>query len=243
MTHYIITADRSGFPVYAVFIFIAFVLGFTISFLLLRRDSVNNTLIAGSVLLNSVSAIIGGQSLAEIKHIGSGKQVIGLSSLGCGAGIAIGTIILALLFKEYARSLISAYILPMPLIYGIAKIGCFFTGCCQGMNYSGIFSVMYRGDADICHQYLFPVQILESIVFIIIFITGIHMYQRKFKYCDQIVLFLCGLGKGSLDFLRFSHGTDTLSFNQIICMFVCISSIIWGIMLFTTKTSHQKYNF
>ena len=62
--------------------------------------------------------------------------------------------------------------LPLPLLYAVGKIGCFIAGCCYGIEYYGIGNVVYNyvPKSEIIGLHLFPIQIVESIVFFLIFI-------------------------------------------------------------------------
>lgn len=63
-----------------------------------------------------------------------GKPSLGLTSIGGVFGIAVGSIIMYLIFKD--RMLMQAYFTTFPLIYSVSKIGCFFGGCCGGLDWT-----------------------------------------------------------------------------------------------------------
>ena len=112
-------------------------------------------------------------------------------------------------------------IISLPLIYSIGKIGCFLTGCCYGIEYNGIFSVTYTNELNIP---LFPIQALESIVFMIIFL--ILNTIKKNKQIISITLIICASSKFILDFLRYDHMKTMITKNQIISIIVIIIGII-----------------
>ena len=118
--------------------------------------------------------------------------------------------------------ILSLFIKPIPLMYAVGKIGCFLVGCCYGIEYSGPFSIVYKYSMnDINGISLFPVQIVESIVFMIIFIITI---VRKIDIYKLILM--CSISKFLLDFLRFKNNNMILSVNQIGCLFIIVISLI-----------------
>ena len=132
--------------------------------------------------------------------------------------------------------IIETFICSIPLIYSIGKIACFLTGCCYGIEYNGPFSIRYLySQSNINGVSLFPIQLLESIVFFIIFIISFNIVIRgkvnnKNIGILTIMIFLC---KFLLDFLRFTHMENLISFNQI----MCIPFILFGLSLITFKSS------
>ena len=77
-------------------------------------------------------------------------------------------------------------------MYAIGKIGCFLVGCCYGIKYSGIFSVVYNYSLHApVGVSLFPIQLVESIVFLLIFIYMLNKkLQNKFN-TQTIGISLC----------------------------------------------------
>lgn len=127
----------------------------------------------------------------------------------------------------------------IPLMYAIGKIGCFLVGYCHGIEYNGIFSVTYKYtnlvSSDIS---LFPIQIVETIFFLMIFI---YMISRHIKnQFDQktlgVSIILCGITKFLLDYLRMSHKNVFLSLNQYISIFF----VIIGLLIYYKNFSKGK---
>ena len=123
----------------------------------------------------------------------------GLSSYG---GL-IGVIVAALIYEKIIprnNQIIKDSILSLPLTYAIAKIACFLAGCCYGIPYQGPLSVTYKDGLNIS---LFPVQVLETIVFVSIFLyVENHKNQKNIIYNT---ILLGSLSKFILDFLRYEH--------------------------------------
>lgn len=153
---------------------------------------------------------------------------IGMSSYGAVIGIFIMLIIYSIQFKKKFIDMFKLILPSLPLIYGLSKIACFISGCCYGIEYDGVFSVTYYySQSAPIGVSLFPVQIIETIVFICIFI---FFYLNRKKFSDNkyigCLLITCGFGKFVLDFFRHVHIYELISANQIFSLiFICIGFI------------------
>ena len=146
-------------------------------------------------------------------------------------GGAIGLIISCLIFEKllpFEGKLIKYSIISLPLMYGLSKIACFLAGCCYGIPYDGMFSVTYVDDLNIS---LFPVQLLESLVFIIIFLV-INKFKEN-KNIIYISIITMSLFKFLLDFLRYENYIKKITTNQILSLSILIVTLL--VMIFRKK--------
>ena len=162
---------------------------------------------------------------------------IGLSSYGAVIGAFLMIFIYQLQFKKDKKVLLINCMLPLPLMYSVGKIGCFIAGCCYGIEYSGPFSIVYNNSLVAPSGVsLFPIQILESVVFLFIFVC---LYFNKklsdINKCD-LLLIICGSAKFLLDFLRASHTNTILSVNQVISLIIVIIGVL---RLIQNKKTHN----
>ena len=203
------------FPIYFVMIILSLVISLVYIFKSLKQNSIN--IIYNYSLLYMIFAFIFGTLFTLITHLP--KIEIGLTSYGCG----IGVILLSLLLRKYLNinDLFKYTIISLPLTYSVAKLGCLFKGCCMGIPYNGILSITYIDKSNIS---LFPIQLIETIIFFIIFLIC-----NKLKYKKNIIyitLIICSISKFLLDFLRYEHINKIITINQIISVliiiFVCI---------------------
>jgi len=210
----------------------ATVSGFLLVFFLLKRFDVPRNIIAYSILLNVIMMLYGAKTYTVfISGFRVGFWNAGMSSFGGVIGILGGIVIFGCIYKERRELFWKAYMVVVPLMYGIAKIGCFLAGCCKGIPYDGFLSVMYENRAVQGGPY-FPIQLVESIVFLIIFlIVFVGLINKKSTYTVPMVMISCAIAKFSLDFLREEHIGKFLSVNQ----YVCIGFFVWGITLFFKK--------
>lgn len=149
---------------------------------------------------------------------------IGLSSYGGLIGLILSAIIFNFIVPNN-NQILKYTIISLPLIYGISKLGCFFAGCCYGIPYNGPLNVSYPFN-DVYN--VLPIQLIETITFIIAFII-----LNKFKNNSYIIYITIVVGavlKGLLDFLRDSHINQIISVNQIfsiiLIVLVCVIFIV-----------------
>ncbi len=220
------------------FTFLAsFLISFMIVFILLRKRDIPARYIGYSMFLNLVMSLSGAKMYSVITS-GFRQNILnaGISSLGGVIGLFAGTLLFGWIYKEGRKHILQAYSLVIPLMYSIAKIGCYLMGCCHGIPYDGPLSVIYNNSAVQGGPY-FPVQLTETLCFFLIFIIGLGIYCSKYAdYVVPAVMMLCAAGKFSLEYLREEHMGKILSTNQ----FICIAFALWGaILIYRHKNTGQ----
>ena len=116
-----------------------------------------------------------------------------------------------------------------PLFHTIARIGCFLSGCCYGKIHQGILAINYttiiEGSVDM--NLRFPVQLLESLFELAIFIYLLSLLHKEEWQSKKILLrylAIYSVGRFFLEFLRGDIRRGIIcgvSFSQ------CISILIW----------------
>ena len=220
MLQFVISENKFNF--YGFFIVLSLILSIFYIYFFLRKENIEKRIIFLSIVLSIPFILFGGKYLT----IFTSEEKVNLITAGLSSyGGAIGLIIASLTFEKISneKRIKVAYIMSVPLMYSISKLGCFFAGCCYGIKYSGIFSISYP------HLYeytVFPIQLLETITFFIIFIVSNTIYKRKkSENIIWYVIILSALAKFLLDYLRISHTNIFLSTNQIISIVFIIISI------------------
>ena len=224
--------SKQTFPFYGIILLIAMSLGLFYIFRMLKKNGIKDKNIYLYILLYVLFAFIFGKFYTMISTQEINILKAGLSSYGGLVGVIIATIIFELILPTN-KKLIKYVIISLPLTYGIAKIGCFIAGCCYGIPYNGIFNVIYKDGLNIP---LFPIQITETIVFVIIFIICNKL--RNNKNIIFITTFIAIIAKFLLDFLRYEHINKILSTNQIFSLIILVVMII----VYLLKTKFKKTN-
>lgn len=212
---------KQTFPFYGIIILISIVISLFYIYRMLKKENINNKNIYLYILLYGLFAIVFGK-LYTIITSNFKYNIIdaGLSSYGGLLGVLLASIIFELIVPTN-KKILKYTIISLPLTYGIGKIACFIAGCCYGIPYNGIFNVIYRDGLNIP---LFPIQLLESIVFIIIFIISNKL--RNNKNVIYITILISILMKFLLDFLRYEHIKRVVSVNQIFSIILLVVLII-----------------
>jgi len=215
------------FPTYGLFIILSLVLSSIFIIVSLKKKKISNKTIFLSLFMTIYFIIIFGLSFTQIvNYIQTGKSTtFGLSSYGGAIGLLLSIFIFNIINIKNNENITETYIISLPLFYSISKLGCFFSGCCHGITYNSIFSVLYELDGQVLSY--FPIQLLESIVFLCIFIFLNYLSNKKNNYVVYIAIIISAIAKFFLDYLRFSHINQFLSINQIVSIFFIIASLIY----------------
>lgn len=214
--------NKIDFPIYGVIILISFVFGAIFNYLYLKKNNIQNQYTILFITMIILFAVIGGEIVSTVFTEKNEIEIInyGLSSYGGAIGVIVAAIVFEKIYSK-DKVFIESAILSLPLIYSISKLACFFAGCCYGLPcQNGIFSVTYTNGLNIP---LIPIQLIETITFLIIFI--ICFLIKKDKNIISITVLLCAISKFILDFFRYTHLKETISKNQIISMIFIIGSI------------------
>ena len=228
---------NTNIPIYGVMILLALVSNVIIVLLIYKKYSFTKEEIIGAIVYENIGIILGAKIFSFIENYKLYKEFdfikIGLSSYGAVIGAVIFLVIFSLQFKKSIKEMLFTFMPSIPLMYAIGKIGCFLVGCCHGIEYSGPLSISYKyslfAKANIGY---FPIQIVESIVFILIFIYAINkaIKNRFNARVLSISCILCGFSKFILEYLRFSHNSVDISLTQIIGItFIFAGLVLWYI--------------
>lgn len=212
---------KQTFPFYGIILLISIVISLFYIYRMLKKENINNKNIYLYILLYGLFAIVFGK-LYTIITSNFKYNIIdaGLSSYGGLLGVLLASIIFEFIVPTN-KKLIKYTVISLPLTYAIGKIACFIAGCCYGIPYNGIFNVIYKDGLNIP---LFPIQILETIVFIIVFIICHKL--RNNKNTIYITIFISIIMKFLLDFLRYEHINKILTINQIFSIILLVILVI-----------------
>lgn len=208
---------------YGPIVFISILAGIATACIIMKKADVRKETSIYTALLTFVSIIIC-SAVISISLAGDIRKV-GFVGAGGALGLILGATMSAVIFRDHIAESVCAWIVSAPLMYGLSKIACHVAGCCNGIVYHGILHVTYGAKGD---ESYFPVQLTETVAFLMIFAVGLWMY---IKLSDRmktamIILFVSGMTKIILEFLRESHHGQIISGYQIVVFLITISGVI-----------------
>lgn len=222
--------SKQTFPFYGIILLISIIISLFYIYRMLKKENIKDKNIYLYILLYGLFAIVFGKFYTMITSNEYNILKAGLSSYGGLIGVILASIIFEFIVPTN-KKIIKYTIISLPLTYGIGKIACFIAGCCYGIPYNGIFNVVYKDGLNIP---LFPIQITETIVFIMIFIICNKL--RNNKNIIYITIFISTIAKFLLDFLRYEHINKLITANQIFSIIVIIVIIVLLIIKKLKKT-------
>lgn len=219
-----------GFKMYTYMLFTGLILNALIVIFIGLKYKLQPYVIASSLIYENIGLIMGAKALS-LYHFN--KEILTINNFFSSGYLAFGGLFVALvLIYIYSKQVNIdikyfwfTYITPVFLLYLCGKVGCFFNGCCYGIPYSGIGSVV----SNRTNELVFPVQIVEAISFLPIF-TYLIVKEIKNKQNYKtlgIGVIWAGIFKFSLDFFRTSHIGIIISMNQYLCFLLIFIGIIF----------------
>ncbi len=212
---------------YPVAFLLSFAAGFGFVFRLLRKRGQTLNIIGCSLALILVMTLYGAR-LYGVLASGFQKSLLtsGTSSLGGAMGLLLAVFLMGKICPGVRKDLWMACCMALPLMYGIAKTGCFLAGCCYGIPYGGPLAVSYQ-NSRIQIGPVFPIQLLESAVFLLIFLVGLQLYRgEKSGSTASWMMLLCAAAKFGLEFLRQEHVGRLITGNQWVCGAFFLAAVI-----------------
>jgi phosphatidylglycerol:prolipoprotein diacylglycerol transferase len=211
--------------IYFTMIILSLISNVIVVMILSRKFKYKTDELFAMLLLNNIGIIGGGLLYTYIISKG-----IGFSSLGGVLGGLLFLYLYSLISNKDYKYMMILFMPSIPLMYAIGKIGCFVAGCCYGIPYNGIGHIVYHHSMVApLNTNLFPVQIVETIIFLLIFIYIIIKFYKNQISIKLIMneIIICGIAKLLLDFFRFEHTFKLITSNQIMCLILIIFSSIY----------------
>lgn len=160
-------------------------------------------------------------------------------------GGILGILVYSKIFKISFKKLCMILIPTVPIFHAIGRIGCLCAGCCHGIEYHGFASItFYDTPYAPTGIPLFPMQIVESICNLIIFITILITYKKFKETYKTISLYfiLYSIVRFVLEFYRGDIARGIL-LGLSTSQWISIVLFIVGIILFIySDKNKQKIN-
>ena len=171
-----------------------------------------------------------------------GYGASGLVFYGGLLGAYAGVLIFCRIYRLYTYAELNHFTVIVPLFHAFGRIGCAFNGCCYGIEYHGPFSIAYTAahinpgiSDDIADFTRFPVQPLESLIELLIFVLLLILYiKTRDRYSlTSIYLLIYSIVRFSDEFLRGDAARKiwgSLSTSQWISLIIFVAVITYLII-------------
>lgn len=207
----IIIPEFSRSP-YSLIVMLSVAIGYAVAVLRMRKSGVNNQTILYTSLLAFVCTMAGSFMLAfKISSEGIG---IGFSGLGAAVGMITGVFISGIIIKDKPDLVMTSFVVSAPLMYGLAKIGCFLAGCCHGKEYYGPFAVVYSNEHAGSY---FPIQLVDMVVFLLLHVFAL-LITNKMKNKVRAIYIILAVTipvRFALEYTRYYHDGSLIASGQV----------------------------
>lgn len=189
------------------------------------------------VTIGTILGIIGGAILWGITNWDKLDSWLDIFEFWRGGFSILGTIItVSIVIPFYLRwkkipilGFLDRIVIYIPLTQAIARVGCFFAGCCHGAVTSSCIGVIYShpDSAAPLGIKIHPTQLYSSFLLFLIFLFMYFYAQNRFKKPGQLMslyLILAALERFIVDFWRddqefyIFQKAEILSINQFIAL-------------------------
>ena len=238
-------------PLYGLLFFFGILLSATVAALICKRKKIELFDLVCSGVYSMIGAILGAKLLflavslpdiIELFEIYPAEDVLfsiikgGFVFYGGLIGGALGLLIYVKQFKLKLGTYIEVYAAVIPLGHAFGRVGCFFGGCCFGIEYDGPLSHTYTVSANMATPLgvpLLPIQLIEAACLLLLF-GGLMIAFFKGKdrpfLCARIYAIGYAVIRFALEFFRGDkdRGVALISTSQWISLSIAaLVAILW----------------
>ncbi len=221
--------------------------------LICKKRRIEHFDLVGSDVYTFVGAIIGSKLLFLIVSL---KTIIenhipleavikgGFVFYGGLIGGFLGLLIYVKQFKMSLSDFLDVYSVCLPLGHAFGRVGCFFGGCCYGIEHHSPISVIYTETVGYTplHTPLLPIQLIEAVVLMFFFLIMLTLFlNNNYKFLPVLYLTIYSVARFVIEFFRGDAERGTLlglSTSQIISVIIVLLSLIY--YFFRNKNIHTK---
>ena len=214
---------------YSPIVLLSIGIGMLAACVLMRKSGVSKNAVIYTMLLTFVF-ILTVSFMVSIILTGDIRRV-GFVGAGGALGLIVGAVISAFIMGEDKINSLVPWVLAAPLMYGLSKIACHISGCCYGIPYEGPGRVIYASKGM---EGYFPIQLLEVITFVVIFVIGLVIYLKNENnriLSARIVIIMSAVFKIGLEYLRFSHIGKMVTGYQILILAIAVVAYITSVVI------------
>lgn len=218
----IIIPEFSRSP-YALIVMLSVAIGYAASVFRMLKSGVNKQTILYTSLLAFVCTMAGSFMLAfKVTSEGIG---IGFSGLGAAVGMITGVFISELIIRDKPDLVMTSFVISAPLMYGLAKMGCFLAGCCHGKEYYGPFAVVYSNEHAGSY---FPIQLVDMVIFLLLHVFAV-LITNKMKNKVRAIYIILGVTipiRFALEYTRYYHDGSLIASGQVTVLIVGVLAVL-----------------
>ncbi len=218
----IIIPEFSRSP-YALIVMLSVAVGYAVAVFRMRKSGVNKQTILYTSLLAFVCTMAGSFMLAfKVTSEGIG---IGFSGLGAAVGMITGVFISELIIRDKPDLVMTSFVVSAPLMYGLAKMGCFLAGCCHGKEYYGPFAVVYSNEHAGSY---FPIQLVDMVIFLLLHVFAV-LITNKMKNKVRAIYIILGVTipiRFALEYTRYYHDGSLIASGQVTVLIVGVLAVL-----------------
>lgn len=234
-------------PSYGLMILIGLILGNVCAGIALKREHLNVNNFIALEGYSFLGAFLGAKILFFIvsyRQI-NWKRIFELeyfNRLMQGGFVFYGGLIGAILFVFLAGKLhkldavgyLRSAVFMIPIMHGFGRIGCFMAGCCYGRPYEGFCAVVFPEESyAVSGVPLFPVQLLEAGLLLLLGISLMHLrLKKKWHYTLETYILVYGVIRFVLEYLRYDEdrgifaGLSTSQWISVALVLVTVGCLI-----------------
>lgn len=181
------------------------------------------------------------------RDVGMGKEITFNGIIQTGIVYYGGLIGLLVSYGILSKKVQDAYIMDIlavciPLFHSIARVGCFFGGCCFGKESHSFIAINYTTKVfdEVITAYRIPTQLIEVAFNFCLFLYLLHLLRSedwKSKHILRWYLLLYSIGRFIIEFFRGDLVRGVIwgiSFSQV------ISVLVWIYLLVTLHSRRDK---
>lgn len=184
-----------------------------------------------SVLSLIINDVVNNNCKDVIKIITNGRY--GLVYYGGLTGCVITTYVFVKL-NLISRIIYDILAFVIPLFHSITRIGCYFAGCCYGVNHDALLQMPMFDNGVFTGKYCVPTQLFESFFEITLAIFLLMLYIENFKRFNLLKMYI-------LFYAVFRYFNEFLRADEIRGVYFGLSFSQYFSLLIVLTFLYQKY--
>lgn len=244
MLKYLVITENTKIPMYNVMLGIGLIAGFVILDYNIKKQNLADSKIGKiyfTVIISLFAGFIGSLCISSILINKSAFSFNGLTFYGGLIFGSIALLITTLLFKLQICPTLNLLAPSLIIGHAFGRIGCFFAGCCHGVQTKTIFGVSFPEQSIPFVKYgrkpIHPTQLYEAFFLFVLFFIIQKISHFRFRVAIYFVSY--GIFRFCVEFIRGDergsfYGIRVLSPSQIFSLFFILTGL--AILIYELKS-------